>query len=317
MSPKRVKIFGHIMPWDLDYYLLMADKFAKSIKLIESGIYFNRNEFEFDFDFTLNLSSYIIDWEKSRLPKSFFENKFFNINNILKNVATYYHFDINYGHKIFGHLDTQKTVVNSNVDYYLGVCPDISFDENLLGLMLYGTKSIENDNFVLTPEMPKLWDHTWDELTNEKFKNVGYINWGDQDVYDVFGVNQQLNGTLNIEPARNNKWAGWFDLYSKKFYEQIVPVHPNWYGYGPWDWYGMLLMDSVGREVGFQQYILRGSIISDYSKMRPLGIGGLHSCYKNSLSFNPRTDERKEFENNMHKYLVIGKEMLRKKGLIE
>ena len=56
------KITCHLMPWELDYALLSFTQLKKSKYYLEDSdkVY---------IDVTLNLSSYIIDWEKSKIAK--------------------------------------------------------------------------------------------------------------------------------------------------------------------------------------------------------------------------------------------------------
>ena len=61
------------MPWEVDYALLQFIQLKKASQhLLNDDIYFHIG---------LNLSSHIVDWNKSKLPKEFFINKF---NDALK-----------------------------------------------------------------------------------------------------------------------------------------------------------------------------------------------------------------------------------------
>ena len=57
----NVKIKIHYMPWEVDYALLQFIQLKKSSQyLSDDKIYFHIG---------LNLSSHIVDWNKSKLPK--------------------------------------------------------------------------------------------------------------------------------------------------------------------------------------------------------------------------------------------------------
>ena len=60
----HVKVFYLIMPWQIDYALLSYTQFKKSK-------YYLKDDVEVTIDTHLNLSSYITDWDKSKLQKSF------------------------------------------------------------------------------------------------------------------------------------------------------------------------------------------------------------------------------------------------------
>ena len=57
------------MPWEIDYALLTFTQLKKSL-------YYLTNDVEVTIDSVLNLSSNIIDWDKSELPKEYFIEKY-------------------------------------------------------------------------------------------------------------------------------------------------------------------------------------------------------------------------------------------------
>ena len=60
----HIKITYHLMPWEIDYALLTFTQLKKSL-------YYLTNDVEVTIDSVLNLSSNIIDWDKSELPKEY------------------------------------------------------------------------------------------------------------------------------------------------------------------------------------------------------------------------------------------------------
>ena len=63
----NIKITYHIMPWEIDYALMTFLQFKKSK-------YYLNSEDSIYIDSYLNLSDYIIDWDKSIIPKEFYIN---------------------------------------------------------------------------------------------------------------------------------------------------------------------------------------------------------------------------------------------------
>ena len=120
----NIKIHLHIMPWEIDHALLSINKLKKSIYYIDPSdtIY---------IDTALNLSSAIIDWEKSSFPKEYFIKKYQLLDNILKEKFIHKPF-IFEGTETYGHLNLQKTMISPEIDYYIVMCPDIDFHEYLL-----------------------------------------------------------------------------------------------------------------------------------------------------------------------------------------
>ena len=295
------------MPWEIDYALLTFTQLKKSK-------YYLPDDVDITIDSVLNLSSYIINWEESQLPKEFFIDKYNAYALLLKD---YNHNKKIYdGNELYGHLDLQKECVG-DFDYYIHICPDMYFSEHLLYYMLESLKSIKSKYFVLTPQISKLWDSTWDEITDPNYLDINYDNWDKVDTFDIRHNLKNQDQEISLYPTRNNKWAGWFDLYNKAFYEDLVPVHSNWEGYGPWDWYSMMLTQHAKQKgIDFQQYLLQGQTIFEYSVGPLKKSNGFSQYYKNMLSLNNIPDQRKQFEAKMNEYLNKGVQILKEKNIL-
>ena len=145
------------MPWEVDYAHLTFTQLKKSKYHIPEGV-------NVQIETVLNLSTYLIDWESSKLPKEFFIEKY---NQISKLLVDYTHIKRTYeGGKLYGHLNLQKEAISEEVDHYIALCPDMYFNETLLGTMIQAASQITNEYFVITPQISKLWDVTWDPLVN-------------------------------------------------------------------------------------------------------------------------------------------------------
>lgn len=307
----KYKIFMHLMPWDIDYGLLTASQLKKSS-------YYLDKEYEYSIDFVLNLSSYIVDWDKSKLPKDFFIKKFKQLESLIKSAYTDVSFRIYEGDKLYGHLDSQKEVIDKSTNYYICLCPDTYFSEHLIPLMVKSAGAIPNEYFLITSEISKMWDSTWDEITSSKYMNIPYEKWNEIDIYDL-RYKQKLSPDvkINLEPVTKTKFAGWCDLYNKKFYEELSPVQDSWSGYGPWDWYSMMISDyAKSQSVDFSQYIMRGIETFEYS-VGPLKEGGYSKYYKDFLSLKNIPNQRKAFESKMEEYLNKGVSDLKLKGIVK
>jgi hypothetical protein len=94
-------------------------------------------------------------------------------------------------------------------------------------------------------------------------------------------------------------------------------VHDDWTGYGPWDWYSMMLSDHVkSLGVDYQQYILRGQTIFEYS-IGPLKDRGYTEYYKDFLKIKiGAKEQRDKFEARMNEYLNKGVQMIKNQNII-
>jgi len=301
------KITYHCMPWELDYALLSFTQFKKSR-------YYLTGEDTIEINPVLNLSSYLVDWKKSKIPKQLLKDRFMQYLKLLKDYkveATIYE-----GEKLYGHLDHQREAISEEVDFYFSVCPDMYFSEQLLPLMIQSSKQIKNKYFVLTPEISKMWDATWDEITNSDWLHVDHKEWNKVDLFDIRAKMKVASKSVTLEGTMRSKWAGWFDLYNKAMYEELVPIREDWNGYGPWDWYSLLITEFCkNKGVDFQQYILRGQTIFEYP-VGPLLDGGYTKMYKDLLHLNDVPNQRDAFEANMQIYINEGLKKLQNKKIL-
>jgi len=303
----NIKILYHFMPWEIDYALLTFTQLKKSKYYIDSDI-------NIEIDSVLNLSSYIINWDDSKLPKEYFIDKYKNISKLL--VDYKHNFKVFEKNQIYGHLDLQKESKAKHVDYYINICPDMYFSEHLLSYLIQTISHIKNKYFVVTPQISKLWDNTWDEITNSNYINIPYKKWDNVDVFDIRNNLKINNEDIELYPVQNNKWAGWFDLYNKALWEDLIPVHKDWFGYGPHDWYSMMLSEYAKQNgIDFQQYLLKGQTIFEYS-VGPLKNSGFSAYYKNLIVKNNIPDQRKQFEVKMNEYLNKGIQTLKQKNIL-
>jgi hypothetical protein len=304
----KIKIFYLVMPWQIDYALLSYIQFKKSKYHLPSDV-------EITIDTHLNLSNYLIDWEQSGLPKEFFIKKYNDLAVLLKD---YKHNSIIYdGDENYGLLDMQKIAYGDEFDYYIPVCPDIYFSEHLISSLIEAALSVPNKYVAITPEIYKMWDTSWDEITNEKYMKVPYNEWNEGDIFDLRYDLKTSNGELYLNSTNKSKWAIWFDIYNKAFYEDLCPVHDDWIGYGPWDWYSLMLSEfAKNKGVDFQQYVLRGQTIFEY-QTGPLKDRDFTNYYKDFIKVKIGAKEQREkFEARMQEYLNKGIQMLKEKNIL-
>jgi len=263
----NIKVKIHYMPWEVDYALLQFMQLKKSsYHLSDDKIYFHIG---------LNLSSHIINWNESKLPKEYFINKF---NTALKM------------------LDWAEDV---NVVIYVGLCPDMWFHEHTLSYMIESVKQITTKYVIITPEIHKLWDWTWDELVNKNYKDISYEDWNKS---DIFEVQSRVLEEPHLEQTSRFKYAGWFDLYSKDLLE-LIPIPDDWRGYGPWDYYSMLISDiAVKNGIDIKEYVLRNQIICEYHPNKE-DKGNFVDYYKDLLSLNKIENQRTVVESKFPYYI--------------
>ena len=292
---KVFQLLTHIMPWEIDYCLILFDTLSRAKK---------KTEHYYKIDIALNLSNYCINWEQSKLDKDFFIEKMQSYVKLLSGFdevnLTIYEGDANYGH-----LDLQKAVIKPDNDYYLVVCPDQLFDPNLLYYFEQATHVIPEKYYLITAEIPKFWDTSWDIISNKAYNHMSpypagydFLSIDRYDALDITSTND-----VNLVKLNNIKFAGWLDLYSKDFYENLVPVPDHWEGYGQWDLYSISVIQNL-KQSGFQEEIAQyklenGITISiEYSNWN---YGENRAIYKSRLSLNKIPDQREQYNIDLEK----------------
>ena len=299
----KVKITYHIMPWEIDFALISFLQLKKSKYYIDPQV-------NVKITAVLNMSDYLINWESTKLPKELFKQKFKDLGVLLKD----YEYDpiVIEGPEQYGILDMQKNSYEPDVDYYINITQDMYFSETLLSNLIEAAKLVKNKYFVITPEIYKMWDSSWDEITNKKYLHIPYDQWDKADIFDIRHDLKTSNQELCLCSTKNSKWGWWLDLYNKAFYEDFAPVQEDMKGYGAWDWYTLILTEyTKTRGADFQQYVLRGQTIFEYPIV-PLKERGFTGYYKDYFYIKVNAlDQRKIFESNMERYLNEGIKQLK------
>jgi hypothetical protein len=278
------------MPWEIDYALLTFTQLKKSK-------YHLPNNVNITVDSVLNLSSYLIDWNESKLPKEFFIEKYNQLAPLLKDYT--HNAKIYDGDELYGHLDLQRDSMSPEVDYYMSICPDIYFSEYVLAYLIESLEHIKDEYFVLTPQIPRMWDSSWDILTNKTYLNHPNEIWDSIDIFDIAHDTHELPFLTNL--GNDMKWAGWFDIYSKSFFEILAPIKPEWHGYGAWDLYSMHVVYTFKHLGGkFKQHILNNQVIFEYcvGPLKTDTINGFSNYYRKFITTIPNQN-RNDFSETI------------------
>ncbi len=248
------------------------------------------------FDISINVSEYLTDWSSSYIPKQFFIDKF---NDIVKYVdwsSPKSKFNIVDDESIMGCVSQRRVswLTHQDVDNILWLDVDLIFDERTLFYILHTATQIENELYVITPQTVKLWDHTWDCLVNDMFKDkpYGYEKTGcdpfiDSGIKDTPSVNLMLSHTAG-QPVM--KFAGgWFTLISKKLLD-LVKVPKSFGHYGLEDTFIMWATHS--KIPSAEQFILKNVVVCEDYKYRN------RKHYLNYISPIDRRDEFLKLANS-------------------
>ena len=274
------------------------DDLENTLNQLKRASYYIDKKIDWCLDVTMCTSTEMINWKKSSIPKDFFTEKLLKLSSTIdwctKTIQT--------SDEILGCVSQRRFSLKKHpeADYFIWLDTDIIFDERTLSYMENAMKST-NQNFlntIITPEIVKIWDDTWDCLVNENFINEKVNYQKDNDPYKDSGV----KGDITIVGVNNNfinqprfKFAGgWFTCISGKLLNRIgVPKSFGHYGYE--DTFVMWASEKLIQEKQekIQQFKIKNLVVCENYKYRG------HNHYLNNLSVYDRREEfRKIAESN-------------------
>jgi hypothetical protein len=242
-NTKTYRIIQYIQPWEID------DLERQATSIIISSYYFPPHA-EVIWDVTLNLD--IVNWNNSKIPSDFFVNKL----NYLETIVGYYlKAEFNVDSKIKGCTDKRRNIINTAQDYVIWLDSDVFFPKTTLPSLLNSTQFIKDDIFMVSPQIIKYWDNSWDCLVNSRFINGPYNHRDNFDLYSLDNIDDDITIKLNNIVKFG---GGWFNLFSNEVFDKIK--FPDELGsYSTDDLYVML----CSRKLDFKQYILDGVVVSE------------------------------------------------------
>ena len=268
------------------------DELENTLTQLRKASYYLSGNNEWELDVSLGLSDTLVNWKNSRIPKEYFIERFANLAKTIDWCKGNFYVssdDIN------GCVSQRRYSLNkhSDADYFIWLDTDIIFDERTLSYLessIDATKNITPYS-IITPEIVKVWDITWDCLVNENFLDKPLNYQKTNDPYKDSGI----KGDISIESVDNSdspqsrfKFAGgWMTCLSGELVRKIgVPDGLGHYGYE--DTFIMIVSELLQRSgtINIQQYKIKNLVVCENYKYRD------NSFYKSFLSVN---DKRQEY----------------------
>jgi|TARA_R100000027_G_scaffold25650_2_gene18638 hypothetical protein len=269
------------------------DELENTLNQLRVASHYIDKSIDWNIDVTMCISDKMVNWDKSSINKKYFQDKFLKLSSHTDWCVK--HFQAS--DTILGCVSQRRYSLerHKDADYFIWLDTDIIFEERTLSYMENAMKSTNElySNSIITPEIVKIWDDTWDCIVNENFidKKVNYQK--NNDPYKDSGV----KGDIAIVGVNNNfinqprfKFAGgWFTCISGKLLNRIgVPKSFGHYGYE--DTFVMWASEKLIKEKGekIQQFKIKNLVVCENYKYRN------NSHYLNHISVYDRREEFKK-----------------------
>ena len=282
MDKKWLHIALNVMPWEIDKFELLVHKF-------NSSKYYLKPNHRVTFTISMNVSSEYTDWEESKLPKEFFIDKFNSLTPKLRWWSEKNFFYIEDDDSLLGLKgcsDIRKKVVEESdpQDYILWLDPDIYFSDITLACVFNSIEALDSNNQkgykIITPEICRYWDESWDCLVNEEFKSNELGQLYNFDVYEIDNfVFKRSNKDFGLRMLPNIKFGGGlFTTYSADLLKFIeFPKELGAYGFE--DAYALFVCNAM-KDMGYDinQYVLSDVLVAEDKKFLFSATANNESC---------------------------------------
>lgn len=275
------------LPHEIDDLELTLNQMKKAFRYVD--------EQNFILDITLALTGELTLWEQSKIPIDYFTHKYEKLRKSCDWITNKY-FRVEQNSEVLGCVSKRRKVwkEHQNVDYHIWLDTDIIFDERTLAYIDSSIQSLNKDYpyCVVSPEIVKVWDNTWDCLVNEQFLNEPLDYQKTNDPFVDCGIKgdigiETINNTIPNQP-RMKFAGGWFTCISKKLLDRIT-VPDSLGHYGLEDTFIMWGSDKL--KLG-QQFKIKNLVVCENYKYRD---------NKYLTNFIAGIDRREEFKNIAHK----------------
>lgn len=293
----KIHIVTHCLPQEIDSLEQLL------IQLKRSSKYIDKENFLVEVVLNLNL----VDWNSSdtTIDQYFFIDKFSHLENLTKSWSQT-KFEINDDRTIMGCNDIRRRALRtSESDYIMYLDTDNIFSEEFLYYINYAISTLKGDPGynIIVPETTRLWDSTWDVITNKNYmgESASHSTYFNRDPYRTTGY----HGSVNCTPIKTFKFAGWGTCIPTKIRE-ILDIPDSLGSYGLDDTFIMEVCKILKDQgINVNQYVLENLVIIENNKFR-------YNPYQNYLHTIDRRAEYLQQANNnapkeIIKYLVDSK----------
>jgi len=280
------------------------DELENTLNQLKKASYYIDNKVEYVLDVTMTVSNKMVNWDKSSLPLKYFIDKFSKLSSQTDWCEKYFQTS----DTILGCVSQRRESLKNHkdADYFIWLDCDIIFDERTLSYMQMAMETTNKEyiHSIITPELVRIWDNTWDCVVNEKFLNEPHEYNQTNDPYKDSGI----KGDISIEAVLNSnspqsrfKFAGgWFTCISGALLNRVgIPEEFGHYGFE--DTFVMVASEKLMREtdIKIHQFKIKNLVVCENYKYRD------NTHYLNGLSAFDRRDEFKKIAQSQWNSVVV------------
>jgi len=289
-----------ILPYEIDELEYILTQLRKNF-------YNLTDKNQFVLDITLSLSDELVDWNSSNLPKSYFQDKFSKLEAQTDYCTKHFRTST----QISGCVSQRRNCLLQHKDatFFIWLDTDIIFEEVTLFYLQSAMQAVSSMTplSIITPEIVRVWDTSWDCLVSEKFINEPLDYQKSNDPFRDCGLAGEvsLQSMINTTAGQPRfKFAGgWFTCISADLLRRIgIPESFGHYGYE--DTFVMWASEKLvtTKSVDIQQFKLKNLVVCENYKYRN------NNHYIQKLSLHDRKEQFKQiaasnFTNELNKIL--------------
>ena len=246
---KKTLVVTHVMPLELEM-------FERFIIYYKEGFKYLDDTDDVTMYVTLNLNPKLTDWENSELKPQWFIDKF---TKAMEGIRSY--LQIVMDDSLWGTTQQKREVIKLDYDQFIFVDPDISIHEQQLKMQLLAAEQVSG-KFVISPNIPRWWDSSWDVIVHPDFKQTELHQFRTKETWN--NTFTQSPSEINLQMLPSFKFGcGMHTLYSKEFWD-LIGIPTEFGGYGSEDTFAMVA-SGIAKKAGIdvRQYTLNGLYITE------------------------------------------------------
>ena len=251
----------HIIIHTLPYELNALEQTL--IQLKRSSQYLNENH-KVRIEVLLNMN--LVNWNLSKLGRWFFEDAFHQLIKLNEDWAECV-LRIDDVAQFLGCNDLRRyTIRTTDADHIMYLDTDVVFNDTFIRRVFDSIEAATNPLCIITPQLTRLWDTTWDIVSNESFFNeeANHINYFNRDPYKAV----QFKAEVNLKPIQGFKFAGWGTTISTKL-ARLIDIPDALGPYGLDDTFIMYGCEILKKHnIHPQQYVIENELVIENNKFR-------------------------------------------------